>query len=200
VILVRDDLSTIIHRHPPVAPSGRVTDTITFPEPGKYRLVIDAYPNTTGLQRNYQLFGTIEVAGAAHKKPLPPFSPTVNVDGYRFHVQGSPKLKAIQAAFLKLTVTDPQGHPAQFEPWYGALAHAIFFRSGSLDYFHTHVCAPGATGCGSVLGGASVSGSSATPGKMRVGVLLPVSGTWRLFLQCRVNGRILTAPFTLDVK
>ena len=47
---------------------------------------------------------------------------------------------------LKITVTDPQGKPAEFTPYYGALAHAIFFREGSLDYFHTHVCAPGDAG------------------------------------------------------
>ena len=44
---------------------------------------------------------------------------------------------------MTITVTDPHGKPAKFTPWYGALAHAIFFREGSLDYFHTHVCAPG---------------------------------------------------------
>jgi hypothetical protein len=31
-------------------------------------------------------------------------------------------------------------------------------------------------------------------------VLVPVAGTWRLFLQCQVEGRILTAPFTLKVR
>jgi hypothetical protein len=30
-------------------------------------------------------------------------------------------------------------------------------------------------------------------------VLVPVSGTWRLFLQVKVDGRTLTAPFTLHV-
>jgi hypothetical protein len=35
---------------------------------------------------------------------------------------------------------------------------------------------------------------------LRVGVLVPLAGTWRLFLQCKVNGRVLTAPFTLDVR
>jgi hypothetical protein len=29
---------------------------------------------------------------------------------------------------------------------------------------------------------------------------VPVSGTWRLFLQSRVDGHIVTAPFTLDVR
>ena len=30
-------------------------------------------------------------------------------------------------------------------------------------------------------------------------VLVPLSGEWRLFLQCRVNGKVVTAPFTLHV-
>jgi hypothetical protein len=38
------------------------------------------------------------------------------------------------------------------------------------------------------------------PGKLAVGVLVPVPGTWRLFLQCRVDGHVLTAPFTLRVR
>jgi hypothetical protein len=115
-------------------------------------------------------------------------------------MHGHPALRAIQANFLTLTVTGPNGKPARFTPWYGALAHAIFFRQGSLDYFHTHVCAPGASGCTSLLGGTSVAGTSSTPGKLRVGVLVPVAGIWRLFLQTKVNGRVLTAPFTLRVR
>ena len=124
---------------------------------------------------------------------------TVTSTATRSRCTGTPGCKAIQAEFLTVDVTDPDGRPAQFQPWYGALAHAIFFRKGSLDYFHTHVCAPGATGCTSVLGGAKVTGRSPTPGKLTVGVLVPVAGTWRLFLQCQVNGHILTAPFTLKV-
>lgn len=199
LIIVRRDLATIVHRHPPVSADGRVTDRVTFLEPGPYRVVVDAYPNAPGPQRNFQLFGTIRVAGRYRPQPLPPFEQTVGVDGYRFRLHGQPELRAIQASFLTITVTDPEGRPARFTPWYGALAHAIFFRAGSLDYFHTHVCAPAASGCTSVLGGATVAGSSSTPGKLSVGVLVPVPGTWRLFLQCRVNGHVLTAPFTLKV-
>jgi hypothetical protein len=199
LILVRSDLGAIIHRHPPVGPDGRLSDTIVFPTAGTYRVVVDAYPNTTGPQRNFQLFRTIHVAGPAPAQKLPPFKPEVDVDGYRVRMLGTPRLKAIQAAFVTITVTGPDGKPARFTPWYGALAHAIFFRAGSLDYFHTHVCAPGATGCTSALGATTVAGSSSTPGKLRVGVLVPVAGTWRLFLQCKVGGHVLTAPFTLKV-
>jgi hypothetical protein len=61
------------------------------------------------------------------------------------------------------------------------------------------VCAAGVSGCTSILGATKVTGSSTTPGHLKVGVLVPVPGTWRLFLQCRVNGHVVTAPFTLQV-
>jgi len=162
--------------------------------------VIDVYPQQTTPQPNFQLFRAVEVPGRYTPKPLPPLEPTQVVDGYRIALHGNPRLHAIQAAFLSFTVTRPDGSAARFTPWYGALAHAIFFRAGTLDYFHTHVCAPGAVGCASVLGGARVTGRSTTPGKLTVGVLVPVPGTWRLFLQCQVGGRILTALFTLRVR
>jgi len=201
LIMVRRDLGTIIHMHPPVAPDGRVTAKVTFPAPGPYRVVIDVYPKPTGPASlvNYQLFTNIAVAGKYTPKPLPPFSATQTVDGYRFVLHGTPHLRAIDPALLDFTVTAPDGKPATFTPWFGALAHAIFFRQGTLDYFHTHVCAPGVSGCASVFGSARVTGTSSTPGHLKVGVLVPVPGTWRLFLQTQVNGRILTAPFTLKV-
>ena len=199
LIIVRRDLSTIIHQHPPVGPDGRISDTITFSEPGPYRVEIDVYPKA-GPIPNFQITSAITVAGAYHPQPLPPLRTTQTIDGFRFTLRGIPRLHAIQPAFLDFTVTGPDGKPAQFQTWYGALAHAIFFRRGSLDYFHTHVCAPNATGCTSIFAGAHVTGTSATPGKLKVGVLVPIAGTWRLFLQCHVDGRVLTAPFTLQVR
>jgi hypothetical protein len=200
VIYVRDDLGAIVHHHPPIAADGTFTDTVDFQLGGPYRVVIDVYPKQSTPQPNFQLFTRLRVEGAYSPRTLPPPSSTQTVDGYRFTLHGAPHLRAIQAAFLSFTVTGPKGTPAKFTPWYGALAHAIFFRHGSLDYFHTHVCAPGAPNCTSLLGGAKVTGTSSTPGKLTVGVLVPVAGTWRLFLQCLVDGHVLTAPFTLQVR
>ena len=198
LIMVRRDLSTIIHEHPPLAKDGRASIEVTFPKPGPYRVVVDAYP-AAGSEPNFQLFTSLRVSGAYVPQPLPPLATTQVIDGYRFVMQGTPHLKAIEPGTFVVHVTDPQGRPVHFKPWFGALAHAIFFRKGSLDYFHTHICAPGASGCTSVLGGARVTGTSATPGKLTVGVLVPVPGTWRLFLQIRDHGHVLTAPFTLTV-
>jgi hypothetical protein len=200
LIIVRDDLSSIIHLHPPIASDGRVSEKVVLPKPGPYHVVVDAYPNTTGAFRNFQLTHTITASGRARTLVLPPFQAKQVIDGYTFTMQKPVTLKAIQAAFLNVTVTDPNGKPAEFETWYGALAHAIFFRQSSLDYFHTHVCAPGAAACASLVGSARIAGTSATPGKLHVGVLVPLGGTWRLFLQTMVDGKILTAPYTLVVK
>jgi hypothetical protein len=199
VIYVRDDLGAIVHHHPHIAANGTFTDTVDFPSGGPYRVVIDVYPQQSTPQPNFQLFTRLHVKGAYRPESLPLPRTTETVDGYRFVLHDAPHLRAIQAAFLSFTVTGPNGTPAKFTPWFGALAHAIFFRKASLDYFHTHVCAPGAPNCTSLLGGAKVTGTSTTPGKLSVGVLVPVAGTWRLFLQCQVDGRILTAPFTLRV-
>ena len=201
LIVVRDDLGAIIHRHPPMQPGGKFEQEITFPTPGKYRVVLDVYP-ATGPAPNFQLLDrTITVKGPHKAQPLPPPSTTATVDGYHFKITKvvPAKLRAIDPALISMTLIDPRGKPVKLSPWYGALAHAIFFHQGRFEYFHTHVCSPGAGGCASVLAGNKVTGSSATPGKLTVGVILPDSGTWRLFLQLKDGTKLLTAPFTLHV-
>jgi hypothetical protein len=202
LIIVRDDLAYIIHQHPPVGPNGQLRQTVTFPAPGPYKVLVDVYPNIPGGQPNFQLFQTIDVTGSYRPQPLPAYNPNLVVDGYHFDMQSHAAVHAIQAQFLNVEVTGPHGQKPTFVPWFGALAHAIFFRQGSLDYFHTHICAPNAPNCGVLPGIASsrISGTSTAPGKLTIGVLLPAPGTWRLFLQMKLGGRIVTAPYTLEVE
>ncbi len=201
LIIVRDDLAYIIHQHPPVGPGGVLRQTVTFPAPGPYRVLVDLYPNLPGVIPNFQLLQNVVVRGAYHPAKLPPFKPDQVVDGYHFAMTGHPALHAIQAQFMHVDVTDPQGHSVNFVPWFGALAHAIFFHQGSLDYFHTHICAASAPNCGTLPGVAAtrITGTSTAPGKLTIGVLLAVPGTWRLFLQMKLGGRVITAPYTLTV-
>jgi hypothetical protein len=208
LIIVRNDLAYIIHEHPPIAPNGMLHQVVTFPAPGPYHVLVDAYPDVAGEPPNFQLSRTVRVAGRYRPARLPPFHAREVIDGYHFDMHaraggtGSPNIHAIQAQFVHVDVTGPDGRPVHFTPWFGALAHAIFFRQGSLDYFHTHVCAPDAPNCGALPGvtASRISGRTTAPGKITIGVLLPVSGTWRLFLQLKQGGRILTAPFTLRVR
>jgi hypothetical protein len=199
LIFVRSDLGAIVHHHPPVGADGTLTDTVTLPTAGRWRVVVDAYP-ANERQPNFQLFKTLTVPGFAPAAVVPPFEATQVVDGYTFRLKGNPHVKAIQASTFEVDVTGPDGKPAKFRTWFGATAHAIFFRKGTLAYYHTHICDPAATACiSSVAGGATVSGRSSKPGQLKVGVLLAQGGTWRMFLQCNVGGKVLTAPFTLKV-
>ncbi len=199
LIIVRSDDSHVQYDDSDIGGGGRVSQPVVFPTPGRYRVIVDAYPAHTSPDQpiNFQLFTWVTARGAYHPQPIPRYVASQTVDGYHFQIEGRPKLAAIQATFLTIKVTGPGGQKPAFGTWRGALAHAIFIHAGSLDYFHTHVCSPGATYCTSVLGAARVTGSSSQPGLMHVGVLLPEPGTWRMFLLTYIHGHHITTPFTL---
>ncbi len=202
LIIVRSDDSHVLYIDTTGHPDGLISQRVVFPAPGRYRVVIDAYPQPTSQLTpfNFQLFEWVTVKGKPDLSPLPPYSPSEVVDGYRFTLTRKPALKAIQPAFLTMQVTSASGRPARLASWRGALAHAIFIRDGTLDYFHTHVCPPRSTNCTSRLGAASVAGTSSAPGVLKIGVLVPVPGTWRMFVLTYIDGRERVAPFTLVVK
>jgi hypothetical protein len=201
LIVVRSDDSHVQYVDADADEDGRVSVPVTFPTPGRYRIVVDAYPKVTGPTTpfNFQLFKWVTVRGAYHPTPLPPYRSSQVVDGYHFTVLGHPHLKAIQPTFFVVRVTDAAGHKVNFTTWRGALAHAIFFHQGSLAYSHTHVCKPGAIYCFSALGNVRVTGHSTAPGILKIGVLLPEAGNWRMFLLTYQHGHVVTAPFTLHV-
>jgi hypothetical protein len=200
LIIVRDDLSTIIHRHPEVRAGGRFVQRIMFPAAGRYRVIIDAYPLHRTPVPNFQLFQDIQIRGTAKRQPLGTYRTVQHVDGFTITAPPQPRLRAIQPTLMTVHVTDAAGKPAPFVPWYGALAHAIFFQVGTLDYVHTHICAPGASACSSLLDRARIAGKSAAPGKLTIGMFLPSAGRWKLFLQAKPEGRLVTASFVLSVR
>jgi hypothetical protein len=112
------------------------------------------------------------------------------LDGYHVDMPGHPRLRAIQPAIVHVDVTDSDGRSVVFTPRFVALAHAIFFRQGSSDYFHTHICAPDAPNCGSLPGvpATRLTGTSTGPGKLTIGILVREPGIWRLFLRMGLAG------------
>ena len=202
LIIVRDDLAYIIHQHPPIGPNGLLRQTVTFPAPGPYRVLVDVYPNIPGGQPNFQLFTNDQrhrhlPAAAAAAVSSPTWSSTATTSTWQPH----PALHAIQAQFINVEVTDPHGHKPTFVPGSARSRTRSSSDEGSLDYFHTHICAPERAELRRACPAwpqSRISGSSTAPGKLTIGVLLPVPGTWRLFLQMKLGGRIVTAPYTLD--
>jgi hypothetical protein len=198
LIIVRDDLSQIVHKHPPIPANGHLVLPVDLPRAGRYHVLVDVYP-ASGALRNFQLTHELQVGTGNVKAPLPRYSPVVHAGGLTFRVARLPGLRLAEPASMIVNVTDAAGKPVTFRPFYGALAHAIFFRAGSLDYFHSHICGNDPA-CTAGFGTPATTGHSTKPGRMELGVLLPASGTWRLFLQVFHKGKLITAPFTLRVQ
>jgi hypothetical protein len=199
LIIVRDDLSTIVHKHPPIPASGRLTLPVTLARAGRYHVLVDVYPAASTGPRNFQLTHDLQVGTTDVKAPLPAYAPVVKTGGLTFRVATLPALKLAEPGTMDVDVTDAAGKPVTFTPFYGALAHAIFFRAGTLDYFHSHICGTDPA-CSAGFGTTATTGHSTKPGQLELGVLLPAAGRWRLFLQVTHGGKLITAPFTLRVR
>jgi hypothetical protein len=199
LIIVRDDLSLIVHKHPPISASGRLALPVALPRAGRYHVLVDVYPAGTSGPRNFQLTHDLQVGTGDVKAPLPAYAPMVKAGGLTFRVARLPALHLAEPASMVVNVTDAEGKPVTFKPFYGALAHAIFFRAGTLDYFHSHICGNDPV-CTAGFGTPATTGHSTQPGRLQLGVLLPATGRWRLFLQVSRGGKLVTAPFTLRVR
>ncbi len=78
LIIVRSDDSHIQYSDSDISPSGQVTQPIVFPTPGRYRVIVDAYPAHTAVDApiNFQLFTWVTVKGHYRKQALPPYHAT----------------------------------------------------------------------------------------------------------------------------
>lgn len=82
----------------------------------------------------------------------------------------------------RLSFTAYRGDEAVIpEPYLGARGHLVAFRAGDLAYAHVHP-----------------SGESAAT--TSYDAELPGAGRYRLFLELQVDGRVRTAPFTVEVR
>ena len=103
---------------------------------------------------------------------LPAPARSVTVDGLRVELERDGN---------RLSFTAFRGDEAVVpEPYLGARGHLVAFRAGDLAYAHVHP---------SGESGATTSYDAELPGP----------GRYRLFLELQVDGKVRTAPFTLEV-
>src|SRR6266480_7274733 len=111
LIIVSDDLSTIIHRHPPMQPGGRFRQQVVFPAPGRYRVIVDVYPKQQRPLPNFQLFNDVQVRGVPRPQPLGSYHVVQHIGGFTFTAPRRPNVRAIQATLMTVHVTDAAGKP-----------------------------------------------------------------------------------------
>lgn len=176
LILVRRDLTRFQHLHPELAEDGIWTTTFSLPDPGAYRAFVDVLVDARATTLGVDLL----VSGHADYDTLPGSTREVMVDGY--DVAMSPEsIAAREPTTVEFTVSR-KGEAVRLKPYLGALGHLVALQDGDLAYLHAH---PEETDPGE--------------GTVRFAVRFPAAGRYRLFLQAKPSGELITASFDVSV-
>ena len=186
LIVVRDDLAYIIHDHPPIPPAVSCARRSRSRRPGPTTSSSTSIRTSRAASRTSSCFATSTSPAPTTRSRCPAFhSADQIVAGYHFDMQAVRSLHAIQAAFLHIDVTDPHGRPVHFIPGSGHWPTPSSSRREPLTT-STPMCARLTLPTAEASSGPTrITGSAPAPGKLTLGVLLPVPGTWRLFVQMR---------------
>ncbi|WP_371668358.1 hypothetical protein OG985_12275 [Streptomyces sp. NBC_00289] len=182
LVLASRDLTTYRHLHPARAADGTWSTPVDLPRAGGYRVFADFTPARKGAE-NLTLGTDLAVSGPYAPKGLPTSGVTAEVDGYQVELAG--ELRPGAAGELKLTVSRDGEPVTDLQPYLGAYGHLVALRAGDLAYLHVHP--HGEPGDGATEPGPDISFTATAPS----------SGTYRLFLDFRHEGRVHTAAFTV---
>lgn len=176
LILVRRDLTRFQHLHPTLANDGTWTAEFRLPDPGVYRafvdVLVDGQPTTLGVD--------VLSSGAAQYEDRPHTTREAEVEGYRIELIPD-QISAGETVSIEFEVRRDDG-VAHLDPYLGALGHLVALRDGDLAYLHVH---PEET--------------DPDDGIVRFAVRFPTTSRYRLFLQSKPDGELITTSFDVRV-
>lgn len=177
LIVVRRDLTRFQHLHPTPDADGIWSVALALPDPGAYRAFVDVSvggrPTTLGT--DLLAPGTVEL------DPRPGSTRRATVEGYEVTLRPEEVIAGAETT-LEFEVRDGDGHVPQLEPYLDAFGHLVALREGDLAYLHVH----------------PEAGTGAN-GRVGFRATFPTPGRYRLFLQVRPDGELVTAPFDVRV-
>jgi hypothetical protein len=171
LIVVRRDLTGFQHLHPTLRADGTWTTPLRLSQAGTYRVFADFSVDGTPTT----LADDLQVDGAVRSRELPAPANVAGTDGFRVRLTDG-TVRAGEESALTFDVTR-EGEPVALRDYLGAKGHLVALREGDLAFLHVH---PDAS-------------------SLRFEATFPNAGSYRLFLQFRVAGRVHTAAFTLEV-
>ena len=171
LIVVRRDLTGFQHLHPTMRADGTWTTALTLPQSGTYRVFADFSVGGTPTT----LADDLQVDGAVRSRGLPAPAKAAETDGFRVRLTDG-VVRAGEESELRFGVTR-DGRAVSLQDYLGAKGHLVALREGDLAFLHVHPDAD----------------------SLRFEATFPDAGSYRLFLQFQVAGRVHTAAFTLEV-
>ena len=182
LIVVRRDLSSFQHVHPVRAADGSWSVPLDLPAGGSYRVFADFRP--AGLDRTLTLGADLSVPGAFAPQALPVANRTTTTGEYDVTLAGTPV--AGRESDLVMSVSRDGAPVNDLQPYLGAYGHLVALRAGDLAFLHTHPAGP-------------IEPSEPGGPDIEFGTTFPTAGSYRLFLDFRVDGVVRTAAFTVEV-
>jgi hypothetical protein len=181
------------HEHPvPTKTPGEYEFTFTPKKSTPYRIWADIVPEATGVQE--LPFADLPSAGQGLAVGATESKFTSSADGYQFTLTlangNDIPPKARTARGMTISVADSGGRPVtQLEPVMNAFAHLVGFYSDYQAVVHLH------PGGGDVL-------NDALRGGPALGFVFfpPKAGFIRLYCQVSIAGKMLFAPFNVNVE
>ncbi|MFI6369809.1 hypothetical protein [Streptomyces sp. NPDC050546] len=182
LVVASRDLVTYRHLHPTRAADGTWSTPVDLPRAGGYRVFADFTPAKKNA-RNLTLGADLAASGPYQPEKLPSAITTAETNGYEVELAGA--LRPGRASELKLKVSRAGRPVTDLQPYLGAYGHLVALRSGDLAYLHVHP--NGEPGDGTTRPGPAVSFTATAPS----------TGSYRLFLDFKHDGKVHTAAFTV---
>jgi hypothetical protein len=229
LIVVSNDLSYFSHVHPQFTRDGKFELSKALPRAGTYRLYADykpqgeegevalqqikvgganPLPTSTQLVADTMRSGWMTKTVAAHDEG---FAPKPNARRYIVALMPMPsRIVAGRDVMLHFQVRDTSGKPlAKLEPYLGAQGHCVILSSDPQIYLHTHPMSGGHEGhdmggmSGMNMNGMDHGSSTQTSEQAGADVMFhtnfPKAGLYKVWGQFKHNGKIITAPFVVNV-
>jgi hypothetical protein len=183
LFVVSQDLNYFTHLHPRQQADGSFIIETSVPKPGAYLVYSDIFP-VGGVPQ--VAFANLITAGyhddlfSARAVIKPDEVLTRELESTRFALTLEPREPvAGKKLTLRYQITDPKTGEAvrDLEPYLGAWGHTLILSEDARDYVHTHA-------------GPEISFEA----------FVPRSGRYRIWSQFQRHGKLITVPFTIEVK
>jgi hypothetical protein len=227
LFLVRDDLSAFAHLHPLMIDSSTFRTSLPPLPPGPYRVYGDIVQEN-GFSQTL-LDSVTLTANRDPWKPLDSDDSWWQETEARLEdgstiiwMRDSAPIVAGRDLELRFAVKTKEGKPAPLEPYMGMLSHAVITRGDGAVFVHLHpagtismgsqlvyalrrssdttgVLASRITAAEKAAAPMAAMGTEGEPGTVTLPYAFPRPGQYRIWVQVRVRGRVLTGAFDAQV-
>ena len=221
LIVVSRDLKWFNHLHPELKPDGTFVVSAELPRAGSYKLYADYTPKGEEQEIAQHAFATKGETAKPLKAQLTPDKAQgmwmlkdetshpegdpAGAAGGKYQVALMPmpmKLVAGQDAMLHFQVRDAKGQPlTDLEPYLGAMGHCVILSDDSDVYLHSHPMGAEMEGMNHDMGDMKMDApkTAASGPDVIFHTNFPRKGLYKVWGQFKHKGKIVTAPFVVNV-